>query len=45
MLITKRCEVGKLIYGNSIFRIDKIAVVPLSNEVFSEIDLDVSILY
>lgn len=45
ILITKRFEVGKLADGSSVYRIDKIAVVPLSAEVFPEIDLDVSIIH
>lgn len=40
VLITKHCKVGELKDGSNIYRIDKIAVVPLSAELCPEIDLD-----
>lgn len=41
VLITKRCEVGKLADESPIYRIEKIAIVPLSSDECPEINFDV----
>ena len=41
VVITKRCQVGKLTDESPIYRIEKIAIVPLSSDGCPEIDFDV----
>lgn len=44
VLITKRYEVGKLKDEDPVYRIEKIAIVPLSSDECPDIDFDVSLM-